>query len=305
MNWSSDENIKITFRLLNIKGFGPVQTNKILYSLKYVVDSSSQLEESISNLLADEQLSYFKRPYELFQKDGMVRYVSMLDSEVYPLMLIDMLSQNSPTVLSYMGNLNLLKKRRVGFSGSRKVSEKGLWITKDIVSQLGEEDICIVSGYANGVDAMAHRTALESGATTIIVLPEGISNFYVRSALKDVWDWDRVLVVSEFLPHEKWMASKAMKRNSTIIALSDAMIVVEAGETGGSLDAGMKTLRVRKPLFVPRFKEPTSSNAGNNILLANSASPLGFDSISNHTNLSGLRESLSFSNCSAGIFNIP
>lgn len=73
-------------------------------------------------------------------------------------------------------------------------------------------------------------------------MPEGINNFKIKQELKDILDWTRILVISKSFPSEKWMAGRAMQRNNTIIGLSDIMIVVEAGETGGSFEAGLKTI---------------------------------------------------------------
>jgi DNA processing protein len=184
-----------------------------------------------------------------------------------------------------IGNQELLKRPCVGFSGSRHVSEKGLWITADCASQLAKEGVCVVSGYANGVDFTAHKTALEQDGTTIIVLPEGIDAFYIRKELSPVWDWNRVLVVSEFMPQDKWLATRAMRRNQTIIGLSDTMLVIEAGETGGSLDAGMKTISYGKSLFVPDYAAAPQSALGNNILLRKGANSLRRSRQSNCTNL--------------------
>lgn len=293
MNWSSDENIRITYRLLSVKGYGPVQTNRLLFSLRSRVADSQQLEKEIELSLKPTDIESFDRSFELYQRDGQVRYMSIMDEAQYPSDLRSLLQQNTPTVLACMGNINLLKSKKVGFSGSRKVSEKGLWITKDCVSQLAEEKVCIVSGYANGVDLAAHRTALENGTSTIIVLPEGISEFYIKNELKDVWDWNRILVISEFMPTDKWMASRAMKRNMTIIGLSDAMIVVEAGTTGGSLDAGLKTISAGKSLFVPVFKETPESAQGNNILINHGACSLYRKASSSRTNIDGLQSLMS------------
>ena len=58
-----------------------------------------------------------------------------------------------------------------------------------------------------------------------------------------------MLVISEYQPADKWSVSRAMTRNNTIIGLSDSMVVVEAGLTGGSMDAGLRTLEDSKPLF--------------------------------------------------------
>ena len=187
---------------------------------------------------------------------------------------------------------NLLHKLKVGFSGSRKASEKGLWIANDCASQLVEQDICIVSGYASGVDITAHRAALQHGGSTIIILPEGIDAFHVKEEIRNDWDWNRVLVVSEFMPHDSWMASRAMRRNNTIIALSDAMFVVEAGVTGGSLDAGLKTINMGKSLFVPLYAQLPETAKGNPILLSKGAQPMKQKRQTARVNIEGIVSSL-------------
>lgn len=83
----------------------------------------------------------------------------------------------------------------------------------------------------------AHRAALESGGTTILVLCEGILNFYFKKDFKDIWDWDRIAVISEFLPGIPWSVRNAMQRNKTICALSRAMLLVESGTNGESIEA--------------------------------------------------------------------
>lgn len=198
-------------------------------------------------------------------------FYTVLDQN-YPAMLKDLLKLNAPPVLSMVGNVQLLANRKVGFSGSSKVSEKGIAVTRDCVEQLSQEqDVSIVSGYAQGVDKEVHYTALQAGGSTIIVLPNGISSFYVRQELKDVWDWNRVLVISEYLPKDKWSVSRAMNRNNTIIGLSDAMVVIEAGQTGGSLEAGLRALEDKKPLYVPVYADYPESALGNRLLLEKGA----------------------------------
>lgn len=100
--------------------------------------------------------------YEISDRLSDVQYLSILDNN-YPKSLLDELGINSPTVLSYRGNVALLSKNKVGFSGSRKVSDKGLGIATDIATQLSGQGFCLVSGYANGVDMIAHKTALANG----------------------------------------------------------------------------------------------------------------------------------------------
>lgn len=275
LDWSSYNVVNIIFRLLGVRGIGNVQANKILFAVKDSVANERQLETAIMQFLREpEKREMFMKPLKL-ELDPSVGFITILDELRYPESLRKMLQQNSPVLLSYMGNVELLKLKKVGFSGARKVSEKGAWITEDSTKQLAEDNVCVVSGYANGVDFLAHRTALQNGASTIMVLPEGIGSFYIKRELKDVWDWRRVLVVSEFMPHDKWMASRAMKRNMTIIGLSDSMVVVEAGTKGGSLDAGMKTIQMGKTLFVPLYQHAPESALGNSILVKHGAKTLG------------------------------
>ena len=287
MDWTSKETIEVIYRLLAVKGVGTVLSNRMLFAVQNKVDTVGELEHTLRDQITEEQQRQFDNFYSLRQRNPNVSYMAVPAPE-YPQILITLLRQNTPTVLSCIGNLSLLQKTKVGFSGSRKASEKGIWIAEDCSNQLAERDICVVSGYAGGVDMAAHRAALQSGGSTIIVLPEGIDAFHVKEEIKADWDWNRVLVVSEFMPHDGWMASRAMHRNNTIIALSDAMLVVEAGDTGGSLDAGLKTISMGKSLFVPHFEQVPDSAKGNPILLSKGAQPMMRKRLTSRVNIEGL-----------------
>jgi len=273
------ETIQLCYSLLKVRGIGRVKANEILQSIADLPSNAvDEIFKSFLENLNKDQGQQFKElacsDIDMVSSYGVENeYISLLDS-LYPNKLKKNLGWNAPTVLSYRGNLSLLDKKSVAFSGSRKVSEKGIEITKDCVEQLVNQGVCIVSGYAKGVDETAHYTALQNGGSTIIVLSEGIENFRIKKIYKDVWDWDRVLVISEFLPDDAWRASRAMQRNDTIIALSDSVIVIEAGETGGSYDAGIKTLEKNKRLFVTQYAHFPESALGNRKLIAKNAIPL-------------------------------
>jgi DNA processing protein len=177
-------------------------------------------------------------------------------------------------VLSALGNLDLLDRPGIGFCGSRKASEKGLSVAADCAEQAVAAGFVVISGNAAGIDLEAHRAALQHGGATILVLPEGIEKFRVRQELRPVWDWARVLVISQFVPQAVWQAYRAMERNEIIIGLSRAMIVVEAGETGGTLAAGLRTLEIGKPLFVAQYDNMEAVAPGNAQLLGMGAKRL-------------------------------
>lgn len=284
--------VQAIYSFMKVKGIGVTRTNKELLTYMQQLGSMWKLEDWLLSVLSADQKEEYYSQYETVEglkiKSHDVRFNTVLDQS-YPVNLKSLLKLNTPPVLSMIGNINLLSNRTVGFSGSRKVSEKGVAITKDCVEQLSQEkNISIVSGYAQGVDKEAHYTALASGGSTIIILPNGISSFYVRQELKDVWDWDRVLVISEYLPKDKWSVSRAMNRNNTIIGLSDIMVVVEAGLTGGSLDAGLRTLEDNKPLYVPLYSDYPESALGNKVLLERGAKCIRRSRQSNRANVMAL-----------------
>lgn len=115
MNWSSEENIRITYRLLNVKGYGCAQTNNLLWHISPSVSSSAQLEAAIKASLKPEGKAMFENDYTLNHSKLNVCYLSVMDDELYPSQLIDALHQNTPTVLSYIGNIDLLKKKECGY----------------------------------------------------------------------------------------------------------------------------------------------------------------------------------------------
>lgn len=216
----------------------------------------------------------------------------------YPSFLSEVLGRDAPSKLDWVGNLSLLARPAVGFCGSRKASQKGLSTAADCATQAAQNGVVVVSGYAAGVDQVAHFEALSNGGSTVIVLPEGISYFRVRRELRDVWNWDRVLVLSQFSTDERWQSFRAMARNKVIIGLSNAMIVIEAGEAGGTMDAGRSTLRYGQPLFVAQYEEVTPDAVGNKYLIELGAKPLSRLRSTGRANMARVWET--FSNSAPG-----
>lgn len=195
----------------------------------------------------------------------------------YPVGLRRLNKGNMPAVLFYKGNYNLLKQKCVGFTGSRKVSDSGIRITDSSARQLSSEGITVVSGYAKGVDITAHRSALQSGGNTIFVIVEGILKNRIKSEVKELLDEKNHLFISQFSPNFTWSSANAMKRNNTIIGLSDAMIMIESGMNGGTFNAGEQSLKNKKPLFVVEYGVSKPSAEGNAFFLQHGGMPIRGD----------------------------
>ena len=188
------------------------------------------------------------------------------------------LHERAPECLYMTGNAGVLSLPAIGFCGARDAKEKSLEIAADCAQQAAENNHAVVSGNAAGVDLHAHYECLKAGGSTILVLPEGIDHFRIRRQLKEVWDWQRVLVISQFAPADVWRVSRAMARNAVLIALSKAMIVIEAGKDkkGGTYAAGTETTKMGLPLFVVDHGENMQTAApGNYSLIVQGGRRLG------------------------------
>ncbi|MEW6326250.1 MAG: DNA-processing protein DprA [Thermodesulfobacteriota bacterium] len=246
--------------------------NSYAMSLSDFLYKPSSLKEVLNDSQIDAFLALEDKTRQIWDdlEEKGVQLVPVTDDN-YPERLRTLLGKKAPPLLMVQGNTDLLKKLSVGFCGSRKASPKGIATAKDCAVQLAREGVNIVSGYAAGIDMATHLAALECGGTTTLVLCEGILNFSIKREIKDLWDWERIAVVSEFLPGLPWNAHNAMQRNRTICALSAAMILIEAGNTGGSIEAGRTCLRMGVPLFAPVYEGMPESAVGNRELLQQGA----------------------------------
>lgn len=171
-----------------------------------------------------------------------------------------------------LGNLRLLTAAGAGMCGSRKATELGLRAARACGEEVSLRGLVVVSGYAKGVDTQTHLAALEHGGATVIVLAEGINRFRVKREFTDSYDPRRVLVVSQFHPAQPWASYAAMARNHLIFGLGRALIVIEAGDKGGTLAAGRDALKRGRPVFVLNFDEQTP--LGNRMLIDAGARPV-------------------------------
>lgn len=177
--------------------------------------------------------------------------------------------------LCAVGNLSLLGRRGVGICGSRDASPDAQEYALEFGNEAAKQGLVIVTGYARGVDRLAHKGALQSGGATIAVLPEGMNSFRLVRELGPLIDLnENFLALSMFGPDAVWKPWRAMERNKLIVALSVAVFVVEARETGGTINCAMECVRQKKTLWAIAYSEPFAGREGNVKLLQDSAIPL-------------------------------
>lgn len=198
--------------------------------------------------------------------------VVALGDDRYPVALGQM--KSAPPILFTWGNTALFSAPGVGMCGSRHASERGLEAARICGLEVADHGLAVISGYAKGVDTETHLAALSSGGRTVIVLAEGINGFRRKRAFNNVdFDQEHVLVVSQFAPAQRWNVGAAMTRNGIITGLGRALVVVEAGETGGTLNAGLQALDMGRPVLALDFSTQETPS-GNQKLFERGALPI-------------------------------
>lgn len=179
-------------------------------------------------------------------------YHSIRVEELLGRPLNDVESKHAAKMLYVKGPMTIpLPSPRVSIVGSRKASQEGLEAAKTITKTLVEKDVVIVSGLAEGIDTAAHQTAVQLGGKTIAVLGTPLDKVYPAKNFELQQEIMRnQLAVSEFQAGHKTRPKDFAIRNKTMALISDATVIVEAGNTSGSLYQGWETIRLGRPLFI-------------------------------------------------------
>ena len=171
---------------------------------------------------------------ERMDREGVVPL--LLGRKGYPHLLAQL--PDAPWVLFAKGNTDALSMRRpIGVVGTRRASSLGLGAVEALFDGMADCGWSMVSGMADGIDAAAHRYALERGVPTVACLAHGLQGVHPRS---NAMLAERVLEsggcwVSEYrwgTPPSKYTFPA---RNRIIAGLVEAVVVVESGDPGGSL----------------------------------------------------------------------
>jgi DNA processing protein len=150
-----------------------------------------------------------------------------------------------PKELYFSGNKELLNRVKISIVGSRKTSKYAREFTHKLSSALSKAGVCVVSGGAMGVDAVAHLGA--GSSNTIAVLPCGIDVKYPsvnKNLLSDIEK--NGLLMSQFAPAFRATPWSFVVRNELVVALGDVLVVAEAELGSGSMRSDVDE-------FVSRF----------------------------------------------------
>lgn len=160
--------------------------------------------------------------------------------------------KNAPARLYVSGDTTLLRRGpRVSVVGSRKASDDALRRARVLVHSLVQHGMVVVSGLAEGIDTVAHEMALNEGGHTIAVLGTSLDQFFpTKNRPLQERLMEEELVVSQFPPGTPVQPKNFPIRNRTMALLSDATIIVEAGEKSGTVHQGWEALRLGRLLLI-------------------------------------------------------
>ena len=190
-----------------------------------------------------------------------------IKDDVYPECLKEI--SNPPLKLYYKGNLDLLKDERlIAVVGTRNPSSYGKLCCEYMVKKMSRANITIVSGFAKGIDSIAHKTSLLTDGKTIAVIASGLDIVYPASNLSLYREIEeKGLILSEYEAGVKPFKSNFPQRNRIIAGLSRGTIVVESKDRGGSLITADLALEFNRDVYaVPGDVFSEYSKGCNNLI---------------------------------------
>ncbi|WP_250433694.1 DNA-processing protein DprA [Hanstruepera flava] len=200
-----------------------------------------------------------------FIKENNIAYLYFTDSN-YPERLKHCI--DSPILLFQTGNINLKNKRIISIVGTRKITSSGVDFCKRLVEELAVFNPVIVSGFAYGTDITAQKAALKHNLQTIGCLAHGLNQIYPKTHKKYVADIEKHGgFFTDFWSSDPFDRNNFLKRNRIIAGLSEATIVIESAEKGGSLvTADIANSYNRDVFAVPGRTTDTQSVGCNNLI---------------------------------------
>lgn len=173
----------------------------------------------------------------------------------YPVKLRD--ARHPVELLYYQGEWELTETRSVAIVGSREATDEGKRRAARLARELVDRDFTVVSGLAKGIDIAAHTAAVERGGRTIAVIGTPLGVFYPRenSEMQRLIA-EKYLLISQvpILRYSKQAVPQNRlffpERNVTMSALTEATIIVEAGETSGTLTQARAAIHQGRKLFI-------------------------------------------------------
>ena len=262
--------------LTKVDGVGPVTAKLLLdhfdtsqdifRASASTLNTISGLRKNIYSLLHQDKKIFAQAEQEVNRAKKHGIEILFYQDQTFPSRLKH--CPDAPLVLYHKGKNDFNKKKTIGIVGTRSPSFYGTKMVDKLVADLKVFNPIIVSGLAHGIDAQAHQAALDNNIPTYGIMGGGFEKIYPAANRKLANDMlQEGGLMTEFGYHLLPDREHFPMRNRIIAALSDALIVVESGKTGGSMITADLANQYSKDVFAFPGKVDDKMSVGCNRLI--------------------------------------
>jgi DNA processing protein len=278
-----EEDLLYVLALQHVKGIGDINAKKLIShcgTAKNVFKEKRILLEKINGIgsftirhLADSNnLKEAEKELNYILKNN-IKTSYYLD-ENYPDKLKHCI--DGPILIFKRGNISIKKQPIISIVGTRKITSYGRGFCEQLMDEIKEYNPIIISGFAYGVDICAHKAAIKNNLQTIGVLAHGFEDFYPKAHKKYVTEVENNGgFITDFWHNETPLRENFLKRNRIVAGISEATIIIESAEKGGSLvTADIANSYSRDVFAVPGRSFDKFSKGCNNLIKQHKAAML-------------------------------
>lgn len=276
-SYSSHRDVLLLLNLLNISNLKIINIinsnllDRLLFINQRNLASIEFLNENeknrISDFIKNKSIEAYK--HKLYALG--ISYSSILDRD-YPNRLREIF--NAPAILYYRGKDFENLDESIAIVGSRKYTGYGEMALERILSGLSNYKLKIVSGMAMGIDALAHKKAIDGKIPTVGILGSSLDIEYPTSNAKLYRDMKNELLISEFPIGSPPIKRNFVLRNRIISGLSKAVIIIEAKEKSGSLITARYAIEQNREVYAVPGNIDSIFSTGCNQLIKAGAKPI-------------------------------
>jgi DNA processing protein len=239
----TDQDLFHVLALLQVEGVGDIMAKKLInhYGNAQAVFETKQSKlaaiDGVGSILLHNlknKTIFEKAELELqFIKSNEIK-VAYFQDENYPDRLKHCI--DGPVLLFTSGNIDLKNKKIISIVGTRQITSYGMEFCRKLIEDLAPLDPVIVSGFAYGVDIFAHQLAMDNNLQTIGVVAHGLNQIYPKTHKKYVAKVEQNGgFMTEFWSSSNPEKENFVRRNRIVAGISEATIVIESADKGGSL----------------------------------------------------------------------
>lgn len=274
------EELLYVLALQKTKGIGDIIAKKLITTLGSASAVYREKSQNIRKLngIGTVTLANLKDKTPLKQAEKEVEFIIKHNiktlyflNDDYPFRLKHCI--DGPILMFQKGETSFDNRKIISIVGTRNMTSYGRDCCEQILADLKSYNPIIVSGFAYGVDICAHRLAIKNGLETVAVLAQGFASLYPKAHQK----YEKELLengsfITEFWYHEEPLREHFLQRNRIIAGVSEATIVIESAEKGGSLVTADIANSYNKDVFaVPGRTSDKYSKGCNQLIKQNKA----------------------------------